>query len=455
MKKKVLIFVLSLFVHFVDAQKVEVTRFALEAIHTEIPEGWKMDLNDEPCALVKIQMEDGINKVEGNIIGSPQKMNGETWIYVTEGSKEIKIQPAHSVSFMVSFSDFGIKSLRGKCSYILEAFATNSLGVSTQKLIVDYKPVNATVTIDGKQYDGKSHLEIRLPFGTYDYVIESAGYIKQSGTIKLDPESAGYINVNLKEIGRSEDDSENLLSASELNDLGAKAKKEGNYKKAVEYLRKSADKGYVLAMFNLGMCYEQGVGLSPSILEAWSWYKKAADKGYAQAMNSLGTICEKKQRNVGEAMMWYRKAADRGLLVAHFNLGTILMNQQKYEEAMRYLQKAAEQGFAAAQCNLGLLYERGLGTVQNYSKAFEWYQKAANLGIAAGQHNLARCFTLGIGVAANPNEAFKWYRKAAEQGFAQAQYSLGKCYQEGFGTLKNEAEAEKWISKARSQGFQL
>lgn len=454
MKKKVLIFVLSLFVHFVDAQKVEVTRFALEAIHTEIPEGWKMDLNDAPCALVKIQMEDGINKVEGNIIGSPQKMNGETWIYVTEGSKEIKIQPAHSVSFMVSFSDFGIKSLRGKCSYILEAFATNSLGVSTQKLIVDYKPVNATVTIDGKQYDGKSHLEIRLPFGTYDYVIESAGYIKQSGTIKLDPESAGYINVNLKEIGRSEDDSENLLSASELNDLGAKAKKEGNYKKAVEYLRKSADKGYVLAMFNLGMCYEQGVGLNPSILEAWSWYKKAADKGYAPAMNSLGAICEKKHA-VAEAMTWYRKAADRGLLVAQFNLGTILMNQQKYEDAMRYLQKAAEQGFAAAQCNLGLLYERGLGTVQNYSKAFEWYQKAANLGIAAGQHNLARCFTLGIGVAANPNEAFKWYRKAAEQGFAQAQYSLGKCYQEGFGTLKNEAEAEKWISKARSQGFQL
>lgn len=454
MKKKVLIFVLSLFVHFVDAQKVEVTRFALEAIHTEIPEGWKMDLNDEPCALVKIQMEDGINKVEGNIIGSPQKMNGETWIYVTEGSKEIKIQPAHSVSFMVSFSDFGIKSLRGKCSYILEAFATNSLGVSTQKLIVDYKPVNATVTIDGKQYDGKSHLEIRLPFGTYDYVIESAGYIKQSGTIKLDPKSAGYINVNLKEIGRSEDDSENLLSASELNDLGAKAKKEGNYKKAVEYLRKSADKGYVLAMFNLGMCYEQGVGLNPSILEAWSWYKKAADKGYAPAMNSLGAICEKKHA-VAEAMTWYRKAADRGLLVAQFNLGTILMNQQKYEDAMRYLQKAAEQGFAAAQCNLGLLYERGLGTVQNYSKAFEWYQKAANLGIAAGQHNLARCFTLGIGVAANPNEAFKWYRKAAEQGFAQAQYSLGKCYQEGFGTLKNEAEAEKWISKARSQGFQL
>ena len=279
MKKKVLIFVLSLFVHFVDAQKVEVTRFALEAIHTEIPEGWKMDLNDEPCALVKIQMEDGINKVEGNIIGSPQKMNGETWIYVTEGSKEIKIQPAHSVSFMVSFSDFGIKSLRGKCSYILEAFATNSLGVSTQKLIVDYKPVNATVTIDGKQYDGKSHLEIRLPFGTYDYVIESAGYIKQSGTIKLDPESAGYINVNLKEIGRSEDDSENLLSASELNDLGAKAKKEGNYKKAVEYLRKSADKGYVLAMFNLGMCYEQGVGLNPSILEAWSWaYNRVVER---------------------------------------------------------------------------------------------------------------------------------------------------------------------------------
>lgn len=454
MKKKVLIFVLSLFVHFVDAQKVEVTRFALEAIHTEIPEGWKMDLNDEPCALVKIQMEDGINKVEGNIIGSPQKMNGETWIYVTEGSKEIKIQPAHSVSFMVSFSDFGIKSLRGKCSYILEAFATNSLGVSTQKLIVDYKPVNATVTIDGKQYDGKSHLEIRLPFGTYDYVIESAGYIKQSGTIKLDPESAGYINVNLKEIGRSEDASENLLSASELNDLGAKAKKKGNYKKAVEYLRKSADKGYVLAMFNLGMCYEQGVGLNPSILEAWSWYKKAADKGYAPAMNSLGAICEKKHA-VAEAMTWYRKAADRGLLVAQFNLGTILMNQQKYEDAISFLQKAAEQGFAAAQCNLGLLYERGLGTVQNYSKAFEWYQKAANLGIAAGQHNLARCFTLGIGVAANPNEAFKWYRKAAEQGFAQAQYSLGKCYQEGFGTLKNEAEAEKWISKARSQGFQL
>lgn len=86
------------------------------------------------------------------------------------------------------------------------------------------------------------------------------------------------------------------------------------------------------------MCYEQGVGLNPSILEAWSWYKKAADKGYAPAMNSLGAICEKKHA-VAEAMTWYRKAADRGLLVAQFNLGTILMNQQKYEDAISFCKR--------------------------------------------------------------------------------------------------------------------
>ena len=41
------------------------------------------------------------------------------------------------------------------------------------------------------------------------------------------------------------------------------------------------------AQYNLGVCYENGRGVTKSISEAVKWYRKAAEKGHARAKEKL------------------------------------------------------------------------------------------------------------------------------------------------------------------------
>lgn len=60
--------------------------------------------------------------------------------------------------------------------------------------------------------------------------------------------------------------------------------------KAVEYYRKAAEKGDIVAHYNMGVCYENGVGVSRDIEIAKYWYKKASEQGYNQAQQALDRI---------------------------------------------------------------------------------------------------------------------------------------------------------------------
>ena len=60
--------------------------------------------------------------------------------------------------------------------------------------------------------------------------------------------------------------------------------------KAVIYYRKAADKGDIVAHYNMGVCYENGSGVSRNIEIAKGWYKKASEQGYSQAQQALDRI---------------------------------------------------------------------------------------------------------------------------------------------------------------------
>ncbi len=54
------------------------------------------------------------------------------------------------------------------------------------------------------------------------------------------------------------------------------------------------------------------------------WYRKAAEQGDADAQNNLGLMYENGLgvlQNYAEAVRWFRKAADRGHIYVWFNLG--------------------------------------------------------------------------------------------------------------------------------------
>ncbi len=55
----------------------------------------------------------------------------------------------------------------------------------------------------------------------------------------------------------------------------------------MEWYRKAAAQGYVLAQMDLAYMFEKGVGVAPDLDEARRWYEKAAAQGNADAQAKL------------------------------------------------------------------------------------------------------------------------------------------------------------------------
>ena len=93
--------------------------------------------------------------------------------------------------------------------------------------------------------------------------------------------------------------------------------------KAVELYSKSAEQGYVVAIFNLGVMCENGTGLEQDYAHAARFYEAAAEAELAPAQFSLGVLLALGQGvdpNLDKAKAWFRRAADQGHKEAAKNL---------------------------------------------------------------------------------------------------------------------------------------
>lgn len=67
--------------------------------------------------------------------------------------------------------------------------------------------------------------------------------------------------------------------------LGNAAYKSGNNAKAAHFYRISAELGHPTAQFNVGLMYEQGIGVPQNDQMAAGWYRLAADPGERDAQS--------------------------------------------------------------------------------------------------------------------------------------------------------------------------
>jgi len=63
-----------------------------------------------------------------------------------------------------------------------------------------------------------------------------------------------------------------------------------HYAEAMTWYRLAADQGEARAQFNLGIIYDEGIGVPQDYAEAMKWYRKAADQGFSPAQYNLGTM---------------------------------------------------------------------------------------------------------------------------------------------------------------------
>lgn len=79
----------------------------------------------------------------------------------------------------------------------------------------------------------------------------------------------------------------------------------------------SGEGSLALAKYYLGLCYQDGIGLSADKRTARKWFRRAAEAGSAVGMNALGVYLMNGwggSREELEAAEWYRKAASLGSL---------------------------------------------------------------------------------------------------------------------------------------------
>lgn len=189
------------------------------------------------------------------------------------------------------------------------------------------------------------------------------------------------------------------------------------------YMR-GANVGEKTAQFNLGLCFEEGIGTKPSITEALKWFSKSATQGFREAQNKMGELCMLGQ-------------------------GTPPSDQ----EAAKWFKLAAEQGHPNAQFNLAVFFHKGQGVPQSYSEAAKWYRSAAEQGHPTAQNNLGDFLLKGQGVKQSKKEAFQWFLKAADQGYAFAEFNVGVMHEHGEGGAKKSLdEAKNWYRKAAEKG---
>ncbi len=205
---------------------------------------------------------------------------------------------------------------------------------------------------------------------------------------------------------------------------------DNDYQKAREHYQYAADKGSVIASYNLGLLYERGEGCAVDLEKAEKLYLDAATKGHTQAMVQLGGIymsAPGRLNDTDKAVEWYKKAAEKNNRDALYQLG--LMSETGVgmrldnDAAMRYYQQSSALGDTKATLALARLYQYSTNNNQDLAKANQLYVSLSEQGNPYAQYQLAvLCFKKTINCHTGQDK--QWLMKAQANGSVEAARTL-------------------------------
>lgn len=198
-----LILISTCFTCFIYSQKLQVESFKLAENDLSAQTQPRKDLNDKNCALIKVQFVGTISEAEGNVVMPLVKRGNETWVYMPQGSRQLKLLTQSYLPVTITFSDYGIEKLESSRTYVLPLIKPNGysepIDAGGNFYVLSVQPQNAVVFIDGTLQTSSSDGEYSamLPYGNHDYKVEAGGYISKSGSFVISSGDMLPINVNL------------------------------------------------------------------------------------------------------------------------------------------------------------------------------------------------------------------------------------------------------------------
>lgn len=170
--------------------------------------------------------------------------------------------------------------------------------------------------------------------------------------------------------------------------------REQSNEEALEWAKKADKAGFAPGCFELGNCYEKGIGVPANIDQACDHYKLAVDRGFGFAACHLASL---------------------------YHSGRL--GKQNNSEAVRYATLAYELKDPASPLLMAGWYEDGDGVIRNEKEAVLWYSRAAELGNFIASNRLSRAYELGELGLPRDSELAKKYRLMFDNQLADSEHS--------------------------------
>nr|CAH0100601.1 unnamed protein product [Daphnia galeata] len=271
--------------------------------------------------------------------------------------------------------------------------------------------------------------------------------------------------------------------------------------------------GSAKGSYNLGICYEQGIGTSQNLDKAFKHYKEAATKNHPAAQYNLGLLFyrrylnneKSKENDLSEAFSHLRQAAHHGLEEARSALifltnevandvdkNSTLECENKFADSNNYqrlkfkwnLSKSIFLEICGLSSVVALGWEYGqfrqkqsrlpcidhsASLVKTLAGMLQNLETSNNLELAEWQNsvgveliNSAKKKVLSEydhliknsktdRFSAYQSEAFNCFLESRRLGSAKGSYNLGICYEQGIGTSQNLDKAFKHYKEAATK----
>lgn len=220
-----------------------------------------------------------------------------------------------------------------------------------------------------------------------------------------------------------------------------KTKVKKNTTNSLNDLKNYAAKGDSEKQFELGKAYLKGFVIredtkefiEKDLSQAFEWFMRSAKSNHAEAKNYVGVCYDQGigvTKDYKEAKYFYEQSAKQGNLNALYNLANCyeygIGIAQNESQAFAYYQKLYEQDYVDAIYKMAWFYENGISINVNKRRALTLYKEAADKGSSQAQYYLAQSYQHPTKGEPNLDEAKKWYYLAAKNKHPKANFHLSQ-----------------------------
>ncbi|MBR4365839.1 MAG: sel1 repeat family protein [Bacteroidaceae bacterium] len=239
-----------------------------------------------------------------------------------------------------------------------------------------------------------------------------------------------------------------------------------DYREAVKWFSKSAEKNNMFGIGNFAMCFQTGNGITKDSVMAVKLYKKAFTLGNSDLVKQHEGLAKKGnlfsamlladcythgdgvKRDAAKALEMLKLASDAGSTDGQVKYGLACMNTKNYQAAAPVFEKLAAKNNPTGIYYTGYLLFKGMGVTQDKPKGLQYLAKAANLNMPNANYYLGKAYYEGDGVAKDVKKAVDLLQKSTSSPLLHdSWYILGNAYLGGEGVDKDFNRALNCLSQ--------